>query len=122
MRAYPTWEAMVLLERELSLPATGEEQDWDIELADPSRVDEFLRYLESHDLSEDARFALMALIIASLDDLSYEGDLDAGLVKRTVALLEAGRPLYDDLILYWRQDGESPDGFNISPTMRLVPV
>lgn len=122
MRAYPTWEAMALLERELLLPATGEEQDWDIELADPSRVDEFLCYLESHDLSEDARFALMALIIASLDDLSYEGDLDAELVKRTVALLEAGRPLYDDLILYWRQDGEGPDGFNISPTMRLVPV
>jgi len=54
--------------RLLLLPTSGKEQDWDIELADAIRLDEFLNVLDHQHLSDDQKHALMALIIASYDD------------------------------------------------------
>jgi hypothetical protein len=54
------------LNASLGLPARGTEQDWDIELADASRVEEFLDCLERL-TNEDERFALLSLIVASAD-------------------------------------------------------
>ncbi len=57
-----------LLNELLSLPATGNEQDWEIELADPSRVVEFLDIYEQLPENVGVRRALWALITASLND------------------------------------------------------
>jgi hypothetical protein len=69
---YLTIEAITSLNRALHLPATGREQDWDIELEDMNRVGEFIGYLADHPLNDDEKRALMALIVSSLEDLSYE--------------------------------------------------
>ncbi|WP_346912803.1 hypothetical protein [uncultured Roseibium sp.] len=53
--------------RMFSLPATGEEQDWEVELADDGRVEEFLaRYPEIKD-DDELAFGLTWLIVASFD-------------------------------------------------------
>jgi hypothetical protein len=41
----------------LRLPATGAEQDWEIELADPSRVDEFVALFRRAELDSPDRTA-----------------------------------------------------------------
>lgn len=115
---YPTKEAITSLNRVLSLPATGREQDWDVELADPARASEFITYLENQSLNGDEKRALMALILGSLDDLAHEEGIAPELWHRVRHLLQADRGLYIDIVERWKSeisaDGE-PDGFAISP-------
>ena len=72
---YPTKEAMATLNSALHLPATGREQDWDIELADPDRTGEFTTYLENNTFDEDEKRALMPLILGSLEDLAQREEV-----------------------------------------------
>ncbi len=57
----------------LSLPASGKEQDWDLELADKNRILEFIGVYETAGLGKKEKRALWALITASLNDaIEYE--------------------------------------------------
>ncbi len=98
---YPTKEAMAALNQALRLPATGQEQDWDIELADPDRVDEFVACFESHTSSEGEKHALMALILGSLEDLSNREEVSTELWIRVKRLLRADPGSYADLVKHW---------------------
>lgn len=117
---YPTKEAMAALNQALRLPATGREQDWDIELADPDRVDEFAAYFESHTLSKREKHALMALILSSLEDLSNKEEVSTELWDRIKRLLRADRDLYADLVKQWGPRNDDPDGFAISPLLQSL--
>ena len=117
---YPTKEAMAALNQALRLPATGREQDWDIELADPDRVDEFVAYFESHALNEGEKHALMALILGSLEDLSNKEKVSMELWDRVKRLLRADPGLHDDLVKQWRPKNDDPDGFAISPFLQSL--
>lgn len=65
------------LNKLLNLPARGDEQDWDIELADPARLSEFLATFKAYNLTLSVKKAFLALIIASYDDLlQYDPDDD----------------------------------------------
>ncbi|TQF14692.1 hypothetical protein FJV41_17340 [Myxococcus llanfairpwllgwyngyllgogerychwyrndrobwllllantysiliogogogochensis] len=106
----------------LDLPANGQEQDWEIELADPSRVDEFLTAYRSLPLSPDDKVALMALILASVDRR-----LDSGIGVPTewtqiVELLRADRDLHRASLEYWTCEGDDdPDSwFQLTPLVRSV--
>ncbi|MCF6200214.1 MAG: hypothetical protein L3J67_12645 [Hyphomicrobiaceae bacterium] len=48
---------------------TGGEQDWDIELANASRVDEFIENYHDSSFKSQDRMALIKLILASYNDL-----------------------------------------------------
>lgn len=117
---YPTKEAITALNQALHLPATGREQDWDIELADPDRVDEFVSYFESHSLSEGEKQALMALILGSLEDLANREAVPSALWDRVERLLQAKPDLYSDLVAQWGPKRDDPDGFAISSLLRAL--
>ena len=117
---YPTKEAMAALNQALHLPATGQEQDWDIELADPDRVSEFVAYFENHPLSEGEKHALMALILGSLEDLSNREKIPSELWDRVRHLLQADSGLYTDLLKQWGPKSDDPDNFAISPLLTLL--
>ena len=120
-RVHPTAKAEAFLNKVLRLPATGREQDWDIEMADPNRVNEFLRYAETNTLDEDNRLDLMALIFGSLNDLSdREGAVPAEIWVRIQRLLRVDLVLYADLIKRWSIGDADPEGFAISPLMRAL--
>lgn len=53
----------------LQLPATGFEQDWEIELADDARITEFLEARESDVLNLEGRSALVLLLLISVERL-----------------------------------------------------
>ncbi|MBD1546696.1 hypothetical protein [Roseibium aggregatum] len=64
---YVTRYAEDTLSRMFSLPATGQEQDWEVELADDDRTEEFLAgYPEIKD-DDELAFGLVWLIVASFD-------------------------------------------------------
>ena len=109
------------LERILKLPARGDEQDWDIELGDQARAEEFIAMIPSPDLTPDDRLALVALAIASLDRRLLEGGAIGALWRKMEGILSAEPELYQGLLKYWDVKGEATpdaDGFEISPYVR----
>jgi len=105
----------------LKLDKNRWQQDWNIELADPNRVDEFCQVYER--LYEvDEKFALMTLIISSYDDfISEQGD-SPELEKRIAQLILTQWELHVDTIHYWAliSQPEIEDGFAVTPFMRKI--
>ena len=113
-----TKAATAALNQALRLPATGLEQDWDIELADADRIHEFITFMAQQPLDDDTRLALMALILASLDDFSNRQTVPMELATAVRQVLQAAGGLYDGLVRQWSSlDG---DEFSISPLMRSL--
>lgn len=117
---YLTKHAMLFLNKALNLPATGQEQDWDIELADKSRIGDFVTYMQNNELGVEIRFALMALILGSLDDLSYDGDIPRDLWENVRQLLKDDQELFADLVARWASQRNGTDDFGISPLLRSL--
>ncbi|MGE0403382.1 MAG: hypothetical protein AB7T06_42130 [Kofleriaceae bacterium] len=106
-------------------------QDWPLEVADPSRLDEFIDLLKNAE-SDDDRFALMELVLYSLDVADPAKQRDTWPLIETMLEREPG--LYAREILYWSLGDENDDGiwelddlgenegFSITPLMRSVLV
>lgn len=47
-----------IINRLLNLPTTGKEQDWEIELADPTKIDEMLDVLELSNIDFETKVRL----------------------------------------------------------------
>lgn len=97
-------------------------QDWEIECADAERLDEFLSLYERGGLSDDDRFALMALIVSSLDDWLRTGGADKAVLRRVRRHLLADFSLHAWTIHYWCLSGESDPHnlFHATPFMREI--
>ena len=97
---FPTAQAISRLNRELHLPASGHEQDWEVELADPNRLDEFVAYYSSSDLSDDERLALLSLIVASAQD-RVASDGPGLWLNEVLSLLRQHPALADSIVAQW---------------------
>ncbi len=117
-----TREAIEYLNKELRLPATGREQDWEIELADANRIDEFISFYENKTLSDDNKSALMTLIIGSLEDLAYAKPIDEIMWGKIAKLLCDTPELHKPIIDYWSlgDENNSDDLFAITKLMRSL--
>ncbi|PUV26333.1 hypothetical protein [Sphingobacterium athyrii] len=113
-------DIIIALSKKLSLPYKGTEQDWDIEMADSSRINEFIDLYHQHDLAFEERMALMSLIVASYDDYLNEHDLAVDCRwDRIKATLTKDKRYFIELIDYWSLDNED-DIFRITPLMRTI--
>ena len=56
-----------IINEKLPLNATGEEQDWEIELANGDRLEEFIDYAKNYKVNDEEDYAVMALVAASFD-------------------------------------------------------
>jgi hypothetical protein len=110
------------LTQRLSLPASGTEQDWDIELADKTRLGAFLAAYEDPSTSADDKFALMALLLASVDQHLGDNATLPGEWDRVVKLLAEQPDLHREQIEYWaRTEENDPEGwFCLTPHIRDV--
>lgn len=120
MFQFPSADAIAFLNRSLDLPARGDEQDWEIELADKSRVAEFLDFYETNELTREQQFALMSLVLASLDDLATASPLDQSLWQRIALLITRDRKLFKYLVEYWASLDKADDKFAISHLVRSI--
>ncbi len=114
-------ETKVQLCKKLSLPYSGSEQDWDVELADKNRVDEFISYYQENELPIEMKYAVMSIILASYDDYLNENVLDRDNRWYEIGkLLKSEKEAFVDLINYWAVDYEIEDFFRITPLIREV--
>lgn len=115
-------EAIEKLSIGLSLPYQGNEQDWDLEMANAERIDDFINYyLGEGKLSDDEKLALTALILASYEDFLNNGmkrDKNWEIVKE---ILKSNPQLYYELINYWQLGNTSEDDlYQITPLLREI--
>lgn len=116
-------EIIKQLSKSLSLPFTGTEQDWEIEMANSNRINDFLKYYQQNDLSSDEKVALMSLILASYEDFLNENNLKIDVRWNEIkSILESERVIFVDLIDYWILDNENikDNLFRITPLLRNI--
>lgn len=112
-------EIIEQLSKELSLPYMGFEQDWDVELADKNRVDEFISFYNDNDLSTEMKYATMSIILASYDDFLNDKELDRDYRWYEIEkILKSEKEVFRDLIEYWTIDSEVENAFRITPLIR----
>ncbi len=113
-------ETIAKLSKKLSLPYTGTEQDWDIEMADSNRINEFIDLYHQYDLAFEERVTLMSLIIASYDNFLNENNLEIDCRWDSInAMLAKDRIHFAELINYWSLYNET-EIFRITSLMRTV--
>lgn len=116
-------EAIESISNKLCLKFTGIEQDWDVEFANPDKLNEYLSFYQKNEnnLSEDEKFALMALIWASYDDyLSIQEKEKVDFWNRIKELVASEQIIFSDLIKYWSVENEknSEMFYHITPLAR----
>lgn len=112
---FPTSAAITRLAEHFGLPYDPTMQDWPWEVADPTRLDEFLQAYADGDFTEDERFVLMEMILQCCEDLDDRLPSDPRW-GRVLALLETHLELHASSVYYWA-DG---DNFTIAADVRRL--
>lgn len=103
----------------LDLKSTGEEQNWEIELAEPLRIFEFVEIIKKGTLNNEENHALTALLVASFDEyLQMNGAVSLSRWNAIKNVLNYEH--HRDILEYWAMLGRnSPlDLFAITPMIR----
>jgi hypothetical protein len=119
---WATNAARMSLARRFALPYDPLSQDWEWEVADPSRFGEFLDAYGSGSLDEDERFALMEILIQCIEDMGLHS-VEASPQWHSVAnLLHAHAGLHASSIRYWSclEARDLEDCFGVTAPMRAV--
>ena len=96
---WPHPQAVEVLNRLLALPVHGQEQDWEIELADSTRLGEFLELFESDRLDLEGRSALALLIMSSI---TYADDpVGEDVLMRTRKAILQDAEVHGRMKSYW---------------------
>ncbi|GED58709.1 hypothetical protein ABER61_22425 [Brevibacillus formosus] len=119
---YVTREVMYALAEKLNLPEPDEfSQDWQYEVANTSRIDEFLFFYENGQLECDEKFVLMIVVISSFNDLLSEKEMEFTIWEQIRRNLVRDSEIHMNTILYWsRLEEEVEDSWEITPYMREV--
>lgn len=88
------------INRLLNLNVSSREQDWEFELADPSRVDDMLDVASETILTLDEKSALALLLLASIDG---RGDLTPLQIQRTREFVCHDQSLRARMLFFWRE-------------------
>ncbi len=117
---HPTAAAIERLAKMFGLPSAG--QDWEIVCADADRVCEFLDAYESAPLNQDEKFTLMALIVASYDELLTKGCDDPRHWDRIRRHLLDRFDLHGYTVQYWSlpEEDEPNDVFDFTWRAREI--
>ena len=105
-----TMQAQHSINELLSLPASGREQDWEFELADPSRIEEMLGAMSSGARSYDEKCALALLMIASAEEAVETGQVDPDLVERARVVFKQDADVREAMLFYWIENGRASRG------------
>lgn len=95
---------------------------WAWEVADPSRFGEFLGAYDAGPMGEDERFALMEILIQSVEDMELPSIESSPQWRSLADRLRAHAELHASSVLYWScLDAREPDeGFRVTGPMRAV--
>ena len=105
----PTAEAEYAINQIMNLPATGKEQDWEIELSDPERIDEMLDILENKILDLENQSALSLLLIGSMEEAGKSGMLHNRQIQRAFKFFQENNKVRGRMCFYWLALGQGDD-------------
>lgn len=119
---YPTKEAIDYLIEKLKLPKYDKfSQDWEYESADVNRIEEFIRFYETENLSAVEKFTLMIILISSCNDAIGQGGFSLDLWKRIEAILIRDVTIHKSTIQDWSCEEEPlEECYSITPFIRKV--
>jgi hypothetical protein len=89
------------INRLLDLNASGKEQDWEIEFADPSKIEIMLDHLENRTLDTPTRSALCLLLIASLDEAFDHGSVSCAWKDRATSAIAKEQVVLEQMRFFW---------------------
>lgn len=116
---HPSRAAINALAERFGLPNEEWIQDWEYEVADPQRIDEFLSYAETRPGDEEA-LVVMMILFQSFEGLGEQALHDPRW-ERVVTLLHDQYALHRSSIQHWSSQGEKPENWwQITPLIRLV--
>jgi hypothetical protein len=118
---HSTRAAIDALAVRFDLPNTLEMQDWEWEVADADRIDEFVAAYQSGQLDDDERFTLMETIIQSFEDLGEALHVDARW-QTVIELLNAHIKLHAYTVWYWANPDEDhyESHWTVTPSLRQI--
>lgn len=120
-QAFPTSAARRALAVRFNLPYRDDMQDWEWEVADYARLEEFLSAFDSA-LPDEQRYSLMELVLQCVEDAPSEKELKEawGAVK---PLLLESPSLHSATVEYWSCN-EAPldEAFRVSRYIRAIRV
>jgi len=118
---FPTRAAIDSLAKRFGFPNTPAMQDWEWEVGDSARIDDFLSTYESGALSDDERFTLMETILQSFENLPQSTGSDTRW-HRALELLNKNIQLHIYSVWYWsdveNENGE--DSWRVTPFLRQI--
>ncbi|MEM1196923.1 MAG: hypothetical protein AAGH57_12525 [Pseudomonadota bacterium] len=118
---HPTRAAIDALALRFGLPNTPDMQDWEHEVADSRRIDEFLAAYQSGILSDDERFTLMETIIQSFENLAEPLESDSRW-PTVLELLNTNIRLHAKTVWYWALPDESDNANLWAVSLPLRPI
>ncbi|WP_227552365.1 MULTISPECIES: hypothetical protein [unclassified Acinetobacter] len=117
---YITASAIYALAQRFNLPYDPFMQDWEYEVADPNRIDEFIDAYLSNELNEDEKFALMETILQSFEESSKTLDSDQQW-NIILQLLEDNLDIHATTICYWAYGNSAYTlCWRITPDLRKI--
>jgi hypothetical protein len=118
---FPTAAAIASLAKRFDLPNTPGMQDWEYEVADSARIDEFMAAYQRGELNDDERFTLMETILESFEQLPQPTGSDPRW-HAALELLDTNIRLQICTVWYWsdveNENGE--DSWKVAPFLRTL--
>jgi len=81
-------------------------QDWEYEISNPKRIDEFINEYDKEGTTNKEKEILMEIILDSSNDLCIENERDfqTKYLKRLIERLEKNSDLHKGTIKYWTEN------------------
>ena len=118
---HPTAQARDLTAKRFNLPNTSRMQDWEWEVADSNRIDEFLAVYRYEDLSDDEQFVIAEMLVQSFEESERVLNNDAGW-SDFLRILESRLEIHIYTVWYWccLENRDLADCWRVTPDMRSV--
>ncbi|WP_333662220.1 hypothetical protein [Chishuiella changwenlii] len=107
------------LAQKLSLNYSDTQQDWDLEMSDLNKIDDFIEFYNSNDLDFEERKIVIALIVASYNEYLYQNEKDSRW-EIISDILKTERKILKELCNYWLVDDNiDEDSFPITRLLQI---
>ena len=118
---FPTRKAIDSLAARFGLVCSTQMQDWEWEVADPARIDEFLSAYASGELDEDERFTIMETLLQSFEESEIELWSDPRWIT-VLNHLERNIDLHAYSAWYWSclDSDDAQEWFRLTPHLREI--
>jgi len=111
----------IALTQKLHLINAIDSQDWELEVADPKRITEFLKSLQNDvSLTDKMKRALIIVCISSYNDYLDKYHRNMSIESQLVELLKDDIELLKDLYQYWDIFGDEHDTFNVYTFLKEI--